>query len=64
MKKSMGVGVVFAAVLLMVALGSASAQTVTAAPDAALAAVFAANSVPQSSGVRLAALACGLFCDT
>lgn len=63
MKKSMGVAVVFAVVLLVSALG-AYAQTVTPAPDPALAAVFAASSKGQMSGIRPVAVTCGPFCDT
>lgn len=63
MKKSMGVMGVFAVMLLVPVLG-ASAQRSTPAPDPALAAVFAAVSRPQSSGIRPRAVACGPFCDT
>jgi hypothetical protein len=63
MKKSLGVGVVFAVTLILSAL-AASAQTVTAAPDPSLAAVFAASSAPHSSGIRPPMLKCGPFCDT
>ena len=63
MKKSMSVVVVFAVVLLASALG-AHAQTVAPAPDPALAAVFAASSQGQMSGIRPKAVTCGPFCDT
>jgi hypothetical protein len=63
MKKSLSVGVVFAVLLILSAL-AASAQAATAAPDPALAAVFAEHSVPQSSGIRRASITCGPFCDT
>jgi hypothetical protein len=63
MKKSMGVVFVFGVVLLVSALG-ASAQTVTASPDPALSAVFAAASgQAQVSGIRKS-VTCGPFCDT
>jgi len=64
MKKSLGVLVVFAVVLLASALG-AYAQTVAPAPvDPALAAVFAASEKGQLSGIRNKAVTCGPFCDT
>lgn len=63
MKKSLVVVFVFVVVLLASVLG-ASAQTVTAAPDPAMAAVFAAVSGHQMSGIRPASITCGPFCDT
>jgi hypothetical protein len=65
MKKSPGVSTVFAVVLLGFALSSsASAQTVPAAPDPALAAVFAGAALPQADLMPKPTLKCGLKCFT
>jgi hypothetical protein len=68
MMRGRGVSFVFAAVLLGFALvASASAQTPPPAPDAALAAVFAATSLPQAppSGLMPAPTnQCGPYCST
>jgi hypothetical protein len=68
MKRNLGVRFAFAAVALGFALGaSASAQTPSQAPDSAMAAVFAGESLPQApfSGLIPAPTnKCGIFCDT
>jgi hypothetical protein len=65
MKQSPGVSTVFAVVLLGFALvASASAQAVPAAPDPALAAVFAEQTLPQVDMIPKPVLKCGPICFT
>ncbi len=64
MKKSLGVICVFAVVLLGFVMASSASAQVAAAPDPALAAVFAGASLPQADLMPKPTLKCGVVCIT